>query len=155
MLLTIVTLNNVYSQVSKDSLIINETQAERIIDKYTDKIADSFNAGIKKITPSIKEGFNIVVKLQIAKGIAYALPLFSFIIFFILYQREYNRIAKKCKEEDSNYGPFEVVHVTPLLIINIIITAILCIMTLVFTYDAITHILVPEWYALKEIIDLF
>lgn len=154
-LLTIVTLSSTYSQVSKDSLFINETQAERIIDKYVDKIADSFNTGIEKITPTVKEGFNIVVRLQLAKGIAYILPLFSFIIFFILYQKEYNRISKKCKEEDSDYGPFDEIHITPLLIINIGITIILCIMTLIYTYDGITHILVPEWFAIKEIIGLF
>lgn len=44
-----------YAQL--DSLNIDATQAERIIDKYTGKVTEGFNTVLEKATPVAEEGF--------------------------------------------------------------------------------------------------
>lgn len=137
------------------------TEAERIIDKYSGKIANSFNEGINKITPMAEEGFEIAVKLQLAKGIAYMIPSLLFIIFIMLFIKEYNDIKKELSSENipiylnENCGPFDEGNINPKLIIYLALSVILFIIAALSIYDGITHIVAPEWYAIKEIIELF
>jgi hypothetical protein len=145
----------------KDTLKVNETMTERIIDKYSDKIINSFNTTIDNVTPIAEKGFTMVVKLKFVQGIAMILPLIFAIIFFILFTKEYNKIQLKCEilnEKGNEYiykkSPFDDGMITPPLIIYLIILIILTIIALLTTYSGITHIIVPEWFAIKEIINL-
>lgn len=122
-----------------DSISVNTTQAERIIDKYTGRISEAFEEGLNKITPVAEQGFEIAVKLQIAKGITASIPIIMFIICFI-----WMLIAHKkhgVGQDDSFLSE---------------ITTIVFFIVSVFTvYTAITRLVAPEWFAIKEIIGLF
>ena len=110
--------------------------------------------------PFVKEGFQTVVMLQIAKGIGYLLPLILFIIFLILMINEYKRIDNILKSDNvpehmnNRYGPTGESNVTPIFILYLIFSAILFLASLTFTFDGITHIIAPKWFAIKEIIEL-
>lgn len=144
-----------YTYSQTDSLSVKETQTERIIDKYSDKIIDGFNKVIDEVTPLAEEGFNMVVRLQIAKGIIFSLPIIFFFFFLYIFIKEYNKIDKDENKKDPKYGPFYEANITAPLIIYLILTIITFVLSSVFTYDALTHLIAPEWYAIKEIIDLF
>lgn len=140
-----------FAQEQTKDTIIPQTTAERLIDKYSEKGINAFNTAVDKITPTAIEGFEVVVRLQIAKGIVNILPLFGFIIFFILFYKEYFRIDKL----GSSYGPFDEGNITPLLIINFVASIILFIATLICIQYAIQYLLAPEWFAIKEIMGIF
>lgn len=131
-----------FSQVA-DSSNITVTEAERIIDKYSEKISNSFNEGIKSITPLAEEGFIIAVRLQYAKAVAGLVPIILFLFsIYILYK------AKKKKFIDDYHDLTEKVLMTIFSIITLIISC--------FTItDTLGMFIAPEWYAIKDIIRLF
>jgi hypothetical protein len=135
--------------------------AERIIDKYSGKISESFSEGIKQVAPVAKQSFYMVVKLQIAKGISLFLPLLLAIIFLFLFYKEYKRIetilasGNVPNHMNSHYGVFSDDNCNPLLIIYMAFGIMFLIGSVFTTIDAITYVIAPEWYAIKEIIDLF
>ena len=133
--------NIIYAQdsIKTQTPILDKT--EHLVDKYSSKIADTFISTMESAKPFVKEGFQTVVMLQIAKGIGYLLPLILFIIFLILMINEYKRIDNIC-------------NVTPIFILYLIFSAILFLASLTFTFDGITHIIAPKWFAIKEIIEL-
>ena len=139
LLLTILSINIGFSQ--NDS-IPKITETERIIDKYGGVIIDGFNKTVEQVTPVAEEGFRIAVKLQIAKGVVGILPPFIFIIFAILFVRQYKI------EDDFSYNP-------TVLAIAYFIGTFLFFITSCFTINTgITHLIAPEWFAIKEIINL-
>jgi hypothetical protein len=137
------------------------TQAERIIDKYGGKAIDGFNSVVEKVVPMAEQGFVMAVKLQIAKGIANLIPMLFFVISLILFVREYKRIDNLLASENTpeNYtssrGVMDEYNITPLIIVTLVLIVVSGILTCICTYDAITHLVAPEWYAMKEIIELF
>jgi hypothetical protein len=138
-----------YAQNDTTSINITNTQTERVIDKYGGKIADQFNKLIENTTPLAIEGFNIVVKLQIVKGIFNLLfPIFMVTCWFIFLK--YYKIAKNDNHHDwidGKYGNIALVF----LILSIILT----LFTPFCLYNGITQLVVPEWFAIKEILNLF
>lgn len=152
--------NIIYAQdsIKTETPILDKT--EHLVDKYSSKIADTFISTMESAKPFVKEGFQTVVMVQIAKGIGYLLPLILFIIFLILMINEYKRIDNILKSDnvpehmDNRYGPTEESNVTPIFILYLIFSAILFLASLTFTFDGITHIIAPKWFAIKEIIEL-
>tara|TARA_R110000796_G_scaffold146955_3_gene263698 strand:- start:4153 stop:4641 length:489 start_codon:yes stop_codon:yes gene_type:complete len=154
---------NVYPQQAKDSTSINASEVERIVDKYTGKAVEGFNSVVDKITPSAEKGFEVAVKLQIAKGVTNLLPLFAFLFFLLLFNLEHKDISDildKGKENgpsryNYNGGPFYRENASVKLIIYLTFTVILFIVTLFSIADGILHLMAPEWYAIESIIQLF
>jgi hypothetical protein len=149
-----------YSQTVKDSLSTSQN-VERLIDKYGGKISEGFNNVVEKTTPVAKEGFYIAVKLNIAHGIGLLLPLLFFFIFGYIFIKEYNKIENILKSDNiprhmsKNHGPMENDNTTPLLIISLVAIVILSVVSLFTTMPGIKHLIAPEWYAIKDIIELF
>jgi hypothetical protein len=149
-----------YSQTVKDSLSTSQN-VERLIDKYGGKISEGFNNVVEKTTPVAKEGFYIAVKLNIAHGIGLLLPLLFFFIFGYIFIKEYNRINNLLNSDNiprymnKNYGPMEDGNSSPLLWISLVSTCILFSFALFSTISGIKHLIAPEWYAIKDIIELF
>lgn len=152
--------NIIYAQdsIKTQTPILDKT--EHLVDKYSSKIADTFISTMESAKPFVKEGFQTVVMVQIAKGIGYLLPLILFIIFLILMINEYKRIDNILKSDNvpehmnNRYGPADSLNVTPIFILYLIFSAILFLASLIFTFDGITHIIAPKWFAIKEIIEL-
>lgn len=140
---------------------VNISTTERLIDKYGGKIAESFNSLVEKATPVAEEGFKLAVRLQIAKGIVNLLPIVIAIIFSILLKKEYMRISTILSQKeipyhmDRNNGPFDEDNQTIMLIGYTIGAFGFAILALFTTYSGITHLIAPEWYAIKDIIELF
>lgn len=125
-----------FAQEEETELKLSET--ERIVDKYGGQIKQEFNNLMESVTPIATDGFEMVIKLQIAKGIGMLLPIVIFIILFILFMNELN----KDKNED-------------LIITFAIGSGIFIIIAIFTTYYGILHLLAPEWFAVKEILELF
>lgn len=130
----------------------NITEAERIIDKYGGKIVDGFNSFVEKATPYAEEGFKMVVRLQIAKGIGLLLPLFITIFSWFLLFREVERVRNL--ESTNSYGPWDSSNITVQIIIYLIVGMVSSMLAFVTTYDGILHLMAPEWYAIQELIEL-
>lgn len=127
----------------------NISEAERIVDKYGEKIANSFKEAMDTATPMAKEGFKMVVKLQIAKGIAYLLLPLTCIVMFLIYKRNY-KIAKEGQYNDWVHNKSG-----GLALFSLIFSIILFIVSIPATYHGLLHVMVPEWFAIKEIVQLF
>lgn len=118
------------------------TETERIIDKYGEKIAIAFEEAIDTATPIAKEGYQIAIKLQVVKGIAELLPLVFTIILWFLFNKEYKKV------ESFEYNG------TPWLYFTFVSAIITSLIALFSTYTAVLRLMAPEWYAIKDILDL-
>lgn len=160
MIVCLLSLNN-YSQQPTDSLDINITETERIIDKYSDKIADSFNKGIEKVAPVAEQGFEIAVKFQIIKGVSGLLPFIAFLVSVFVFRNEYFRISNLLRSDDvpdnmdSRKGIFSEENMSIILFSSFIITAVTLIASFFTLPSAISYILAPEWFAIKDILEMF
>lgn len=122
--------------------IPNITETERIIDKYGEKVINGFNEVVEKATPYAEQGFELAVKLQIAKGIGGLILTSLFIICLILLYLLWG--GKHLNDE--NVSPFGV---------GVIVMAIVLLFPAIFnTYDSFLHLMAPEWYAIRDIVDL-
>ncbi len=136
-------------------------KTEQLVDKYGAKMVDAFSSTIEKTKPMAKEAFETVIMLQIAKGIANLLPLLFFIIFLYLFKKEYDRIQNILISDNvpenmsSRRGVFDDCNLTPFIIIYLIFLIVCFIVAMITTYDGITYLLAPKWFAIKEIIGLF
>lgn len=151
------------AETAKDSVQQPTTaqEVERLVDKYGGKIVDGFNTVVEKATPVAEQGFKIAVRLNIAHGVTCMLPLIFFFLFMYWFKEEYNRLDNILKSNDVpssmdyRYGPMGDDNCTPKLIMSLIATIIMFILACVLTVDGIKHLIAPEWYAIKDIIDLF
>lgn len=149
-LLLIITMfvftNTIYSQ--QDSL--NITQAERIIDKYSQKIESSFTKGIENITPMATEGFEMVVKLKFYTALSSIFTTFFILVISFYIAFKYYPIASEDNPNDFTEGKYGLV---------VIIFSFLGVVSFISTPFILVHYLpmlfCPEWYAIKEIIELF
>lgn len=161
LLTTLLLTQTVFGQVDSTSTESTEIlEAERIVDKYGSKIVESFNRLVESITPYAEEGFSMVVKLQVAKGVTFLLPLVGFILCMYLSSKEATRIRNIL---DSNNVPsrmdihasiFYKDNATVQLILFTILACVLGIIAIFSTVSGILHIVAPEWYAVHEIIEL-
>jgi hypothetical protein len=142
-LLAFVSLNTVAQETVTEPQI---SEAERIIDKYGGQAVEAFNNAVTKVTPMAEQGFEMTVKLQIAKGLVSLLPFIMSIILLIIFY-------KYPKEDwfDDYDGPSPRGIVGIVLIVLILVFILLAIL---YTGDGILHLLAPEWYAIKEILNL-
>ena len=137
------------------------SETERIIDKYGDKIVNSFNSFAEKALPIAEDGFKMVVRLQIARGLVCLIPLIMLIIFSILLSKEYNRILNLLnqpivpKHMNNRYSPFSEDNITIFLLFYMIAVIIFGIMAIPTIYHSFLYLIAPEWFAIKEIINLF
>lgn len=143
-----------------DSLNVNESETERIIDKYGGKIVEGFNSFVETATPYAKEGFEVVLKLQIAKGIGYLMPMLFFFIFLFLFTKEYKRIMTILESDkvpvhmDRKYGAFDSGNASFVLYFYLAATIFSFLLGAGCLFPGITHLIAPEWFAIKEIIEL-
>lgn len=141
-LLSVLFISNISAQ-SVDSLRITET--ERIIDKYSGKIADTFEKGLEKITPIAEDGFKIMVKVQIVKGITGLIPLLCTIILTIIFFVYANK---------SEFGR-DPIFADVMTIIFGFLVILSFVPTVIDTSNAVQHLMVPEYYAIQDIINMF
>ena len=124
---------------------VTESNVEKLVDKYTDKIGAAFEALSQKLEQPVEYVWNAFVKVNFAKGIVQLLFLLCFIIsvFIVL------RLLKLLKDDDNN----------EVLIGAFVIAALICAFSLIATFctitEAIPRLIAPEYYALKEVFELF
>lgn len=141
---------NLYAQEPKTDLAPTQekiSEAERIVDKYGGAAVEAFSNAVKNVTPLAEDGFDMVVKLQIAKGIGMMLPLFFIFIVVICLPFVIKRSEWKSNGDVSN----------GMSILQCILWVLLVLMSVLscFTvYDGILHLIAPEWFAIKDILSL-
>ncbi len=121
-------------------------KTDEIISKYADGIRDAFNEGMEHAVPVAKDGFELMVRYEIAIGITYLMPLLFFIVFFsmcIVY-------AKK-----SEWRKYEIDFEGVMCMILGTVSCIALIITMCTIGEAVLHLLAPEYYAIKDIIAMF
>lgn len=144
---------------SSTTSVLDKT--EQLIDKYGAKLASSFMTVIESSKPLVKETFEVVIWLQVAKGIGHILPLVFFIIFIVIFFSEYNKLDTILKSDkvpnylDKKYGPFDPSNINTKMIITLMFSLITFALTIFTLYDGILYLLAPKWYAIKEIIGAF
>lgn len=142
-----------FAQQDSINTVNKITETERIIDKYGGQAVQKFNELITKVTPMAEQGFDVVVKLQIAKGIGYLFITIITIIFWFIFFKNYKLALQNQKESgkndwvDCNRG-------TPALI-SLALAVCGTVATPFSLYESILHLAAPEWYAIKEILKLF
>lgn len=138
---------------SQEETVIAETVTERVIDKYSDKIISGFNDLIEGVTPLAEEGFSIVVKLQIAKGIAYMLILPITILLWIIFYINYRNLQKVIGEtaKKDSWVEYKSGTLTVIFLISSIASTIGLIPAI---YYGLMYLIAPEWFAIKEILNL-
>lgn len=145
--------------IQSQTPILDKT--EKLVDKYGSKIAYTFSRTIEGAKPMVKETFETVVMLQIAKGIGCMLPLVFFIIFMYLFKKEYDRINAILASDnvpdhmDSSYSVFSEENCSVFIIIYLIFSAICFIAAMFTTYNGVLYLMAPKWFAIKEIIGVF
>lgn len=135
--------------LANDTTIVAESETERIIDKYGGKIVESFNNFAEQALPIAKEGFEVVVRLQIAKGIGYMLIIPVLILFIIVCNRSRNK-SETIHERYGHTDSHEVIYTISL--VGICLSSIALIP---MVYHGLLYLIAPEWFAIKEIIGLF
>lgn len=128
-------------------IVEKTTEVERIVDKYTNKVWDSFATLVEKASESAKVGFKWVVKLQIAKGIAGLIPLILAIMLWISFKRTYEKASVK---ENFQFH----LETEPIMIMKLVTATCISIVAATLFYDSVLYLIAPEWFALKDIRDL-
>lgn len=129
--------------------VISET--ERIVDKYGNKLAESFAEFMETATPMAQEGFKVVVRLQVAKGFCRLLFIPLSIFFAWLFFRSLKESHSESFDEKAFSG-----SVTIAICVMSALLGIISIITAIFqTSTGIQMIIAPEWFAIKEIAELF
>lgn len=135
-------------------------KTEKLVDKYSAKVAKVFISTLETAKPVAKEGFRAIVLYQVAKGIGYLIPIFLFFLFLILCRLEYKRILKLLSSENPpaylhiEYSPFDERNISSYAVCTFICTVICAVLALFCTYNGIIHIIGAKWFAIKEIIEV-
>lgn len=115
------------------------TKAERIIDKYSEKVINTVEKTVKVLEQPAKEIFESVIRLQIARGIALlSMALTGLLLIFLPI------IINK-----TNWSSLDK-NMTSILSIIIGLT-----LFLIGMYYGLSYCLAPEWYGIQEIFNLF
>jgi len=148
-LVVIMFLGLTVNSQTKETIEIPVSETERIIDKYGSKVAEGFSTFMDSATPMAKEGFEMVVKLQFAKGVAYLLiPIFCIIGWFI-----FSKNYKIAREDDPREWVFG--KNGSIALASLIVSCCLLVASIPATYHGLLHVIAPEWYAIKELATLF
>lgn len=148
--LSIFCVTTSFSQEEQSKVKEAVTETERIVDKYGSKLAESFSEFMEGAKPMAQEGFKVVVRLQIAKGICKLLfiPLSIFCVWLFYRNLTYITLVEE-KDVDPLDTAYGVLFISGIVGIISIIASVLNISL------AIQMILAPEWFAIKEISSLF
>lgn len=162
-ILLIISLSYVYSEEIVigndipivDNVTVTTTETERIIDKYADKVYN----GISDVTAALKEPaakvFGYVVKLNIAKGIALLLLLPLAIGCWIWFYISYSRISNKLKNiAEYTNKTWSDVDGGSMAVISLVVSLATSFGSIFSTYWGILYLIAPEWFAIKDIIEL-
>ena len=142
-LILLVSLNSFAADtVYVDQPNTNVQEVERVVDKYSEKVMHSFSELMEDAAPAAKEGFSWVVKLQKAKAIG--------LIFLSLIALGILLVGFKMYNSNHSYSEDLEIFAGVMLVVG----SIGFFVSLVGLYHAILFLIAPEWYALKEIIDL-
>lgn len=163
------TIVTTYAQV--DSVTIGET--ERIIDKYSEKVFSSISGVVESLEAPTKMVFESVVRLQIARGVGLILfTILSIIVVLIGFHRigvgvkllektniiiHKNNLEILEKESVDNSQPALSKDHNSLLELGYAVLGVgsgLFIISLFSLYYGILYLMAPEWFAIKELIDL-
>lgn len=143
-------LDNVGNLAMVDSATVTQlSEAERIVDKYSGKIADTFTKGLNTVVPAAKDGFNMVVKYEQAKGVALLSPFLFFILLMAL-GTVMTIMARKRDRHDALDTMEGVIGM-----VAFILAGCAFIVGVITFGDGVMHLIAPEWYAIQEIIELF
>lgn len=135
------TVDSTLTELSVDGIQV--TEAERLLDKYAGKMYEGAVEIAEAISGPAKEAFDYVVMLQIAKGIGMLIPLLLFIISLTVILITATRF--ECNEESVG---------GVVCMAFIVIGALSLVLSFFTTYDAVLHLIAPEWFAIKEIMAL-
>jgi len=148
---------NTFAETDSTSI----TTAERVIDKYTTKMFDAVQNTAQALEQPAKEIFKSVVKLQVAKGITYLLPILVFIIAILIFYREYRRIERLLSSQnvpscyDKYQGPMGDGNINTIMVLSLVIACV-CIAISIFSIPVgIQYLASPEWFAIKEVLSIF
>lgn len=143
--------------VQQEPLTQAETisEAERIIDKYSSKAVEAFSEAVTTITPIAVDAFKMVVRLQVAKGIGWLLIALASLSPFFFLKWSFNQHLKDREFNLNKYGAEKRETGGILLGINILLCISGFISFCVFIQPALLYLIAPEWYAVKEILNLF
>lgn len=136
-------------------------KTEQLVDKYGAKIADAFMVSIDKATPFVKSTFASLVYLQIGRGIAYLIPTLLFLLFVFLLIKEYNLLDAVLKSDkipnylNGNRGPLHEDNINPKILICVLFSIVFCVASIFTIGAALEHLFAPQWFAVKDIIDMF
>lgn len=138
--------------------------AERLIDKYTAKIAESMTKIAKQIGKTASntfnyvenvliEGFKYLVRYQIAKGLIHISPMFVAIIFYWIWNSERKRLIK-LMESKSLESVWNIRVISTKYILFLLGMVAMFFVSLETVPTGILYLVAPEWYALQDAIKL-
>lgn len=150
-------------QITEAVEALNESNAERIIDKYSDKIVSGFSQMIDAVVPVATEGFTIMVKYEFVKGLCLMLIPATFLVTLYLLRKEYKKLREDAKNLTQsqtkdryyrNYTIFsEEIISAPFVMLGIVfLFSAVCIIPAIC--KGLPRLIVPEWYAINTIINL-
>lgn len=136
---------NTIAAESDSTFYVTDSETERLIDKYSDKIADSFSNAVSSITPIAEDGFKVMVSLHFVSGFQLLLVVIALTIlslyFIIQFQKHINE-----KDSCGDWGGTKTVFFFLSLISIIVLISVLV------GVPILSKLIVPEYYALKELI---
>lgn len=135
------------SQDSDTTKVTNEV--ERLIDKYSAKIAESLNTSVEAVVPVIKNVYRSALMKQYAVAFSSAFSVLVGMILIFLAKREYvfELKASNIRKPYDAENPFLWFYT----ICGLVITTL---SLLVFLVSGVKRLIAPEWYAIETIKEL-
>jgi len=124
----------------------NISNAERIIDKYSDKAYTTIVSIADRLEGPAKEVFHYVTMKNFAQGIAGFAPALLFLMLFYYYFPTVKKMIKENKCDADHGAVFVVGWGLALLALGIL--------TISTFQSSVMHIIAPEWYAIQDIVSL-
>ena len=122
----------------------NISTAERIIDKYSEKMYETFSELAQNLKGPAKEAFGYMVKKEIAQGYVFMIPLVGFLLTLLLgIIIIYSSIRHDGNEALEAIGASALVASAIFLAISIFTTG-----------SGIMYLIAPEYYAIQDIFEL-
>lgn len=130
--------------VLETSQYVTESNAEKLIDKYSAKVDAAITSLAKSLKQPAEYVYKVLVRQQLVQGY---INLFAFLLFFIL---GVTLIILEYKIPDTPWY-----DVTFFNAGGIILLVIAFIALLIFIFLGASQILNPEYHAIKEILEVF
>lgn len=143
LLFTLILLINIsiYSQSDSIKQPIQISETERIVDKYSEKITVALQSLAKSLEVPAQKVFEILIKQQYVFAITHTIIIILTTCFMIWIWITFNNLYKKTDEDEY-----------------ICIGIVIQIIHLIYVFAVLTPVvgcyINPEYYALKDIIEL-